>query len=198
MKKLLLLFIPLLLWNCETNPPITPINPIVEYGTIQVLSNVADAKIFIDGNDTGKLSPDTITATAGDHIIELRKDGYDVAKQNIIVIKNQSTEIDFKLLATDKIVLIEDFANVSCVPCVTSNKILEQLTNHTFGRNKIVAIKYPTNFPSPVDPFFLANGPDCNARCLTIPLYFAPTNILGGQLRPIPTDSNDVKEKFYS
>ncbi|MFZ1518398.1 MAG: Omp28-related outer membrane protein [Ignavibacteriaceae bacterium] len=198
MKKLLLLFIPLLLWSCETNPPITPINPIVEYGTIQVLSNVADAKIFIDGNDTGKLSPDTVTTTTGNHIIELRKDGYDVAKQNIIVIKNQSTEIGFKLLATDKIVLIEDFANVSCVPCVTSNKILEQLTNHTFGRNKLIAIKYPTNFPSPVDPFFLANGPDCNARMSYYSIILAPTNIVGGQLRPIPSDSNDVKEKIYS
>lgn len=198
MQKLLLLFIPILFWSCETNPPITPVNPIIEYGRIQVLSNVADAKIFIDGNDTGKLSPDTLTTTVGNHIIELRKDGYDLASQNVIVVKNQSTETKFNLIAADKIVLIEDFANVSCVPCVTSNKILEQLTNHTFGRNKLIAIKYPTNFPSPVDPFFLANGPDCNARMNYYQIILAPTNIVGGQLRPVPSDSNDVKEKIYA
>ncbi|HEY6626359.1 MAG TPA: hypothetical protein VIZ21_05345, partial [Ignavibacteriaceae bacterium] len=55
-----------------------------------------------------------------------------------------------------KVVIIEDFANVSCNPCVISNKILESLTEITYGRSKLVAVKFPTNFPAPNDLFYLA------------------------------------------
>ncbi|GIK23474.1 MAG: Omp28-related outer membrane protein [Ignavibacterium sp.] len=199
MKNLLLIIIAaLLLLSCQTNPPATPDVTINEYGTIKIISNVGDAQIFLDGNNTGKVTPDTIKTTVGNHTIELRKDAYDITNQSVNVIKNSTVEISFNLYAADKIVLIEDFANVSCVPCVTSNKILEQLTNHTFGRNKLVSIKFPTNFPSPVDPFYLANGPDCNSRMGYYSIILAPTNIINGKLKPIPSDSNDVKAKVIS
>jgi hypothetical protein len=83
-------------------------------------------------------------------------------------------------------------------PFGSSNIIFDQLTNNTFGKNKLVAIKYPTNFPSPVDPFYLANGPDCNARMGYYNILFAPTTIVDGNLRPASTDSNDIKNKIYS
>lgn len=199
MKKILFLITALsLFFSCQTNPPTTPTGTINEYGTINIISNVADAKIFLDGNDTGKLTPDTVNTTVGNHTIELRKDSYDVTIKSVNVLKNSTVELNFDLYATDKIVLIEDFANVSCVPCVTSNRILEQLTNNTFGRNRLVAIKFPTNFPSPVDPFFLANSSDCNSRMGYYSIILAPTNIINGILKPIPSDSNDVKEKVIS
>lgn len=199
MKKILFLITTLsLFFSCQTNPPTTPTGTINEYGTINIISNVADAKIFLDGNDTGKLTPDTVNTTVGNHTIELRKDSYDVTIKSVNVLKNSTVELNFDLYATDKIVLIEDFANVSCVPCVTSNRILEQLTNNTFGRNRLVAIKFPTNFPSPVDPFFLANSSDCNSRMGYYSIILAPTNIINGILKPIPSDSNDVKEKVIS
>lgn len=192
---LLIIIVSSLLFSCQTNPPTTTDIPVSEFGTIKIISNVSDAKIFLDGNDTGKLTPDTLKTKVGTHTIELRKNSYDITSQNVNVIKNNTVEINFNLYATDKVVLIEDFANVSCVPCVTSNKILEQLTNHTFGRKRLVAIKFPTNFPSPVDPFFLANGPDCNSRMGYYSIILAPTNVVNGKLKPIPSDSNDVKEK---
>jgi hypothetical protein len=198
MKKFLILIIPFIIWGCETNPPTQPLIPVIEYGNVKVISNVSGAKIFLDGNDTGKLTPDTLKTTIGDHIIELSKDNYDTTTININVLKNTEIELSANLFATDKIVIIEDFANVSCVPCVISNKIIERLINDDFGTSKLVAIKYPTNFPSPVDPFFLANGPDCNARMGYYNILFAPTTIVDGNLRPISTDSNDVKNKIYS
>jgi hypothetical protein len=79
---------------------------------------------------------------------------------------------------------------------VTSNKIIEHLINDTYGTAKLVAIKYPTNFPSPVDPFYLANKPDCDARMGYYNILFAPTTIIDGNLRPTSTDSNDVKAKI--
>lgn len=199
MKKILFLITALsLFFSCQTNPPTTPTGTINEYGTINIISNVAEAKIFLDGNDTGKLTPDTVTTTVGTHSIELRKDNYDVTIKSVNVLKNSTVELSFDLYATDKLVLLEDFANVSCIPCVTSNKIIERLTNHTFGRNRLVAIKFPTNFPSPVDPFFRANIQDCNSRMSYYSIILAPTNVINGILKPIPSDSNDVKEKVIS
>ena len=198
MNKIFFLIIPLLFLGCETNPPTQPLNPVIEYGNVKIISNVSGAKIYLDGTDTGKLTPDTLKTIVGNHAIELNKDNYDTTTISINVLKNTEIEVIANLFATDKIVIIEDFANVSCVPCATSNKIIEQLTNDTFGRKKLVAIKYPTNFPSPVDPFYLANGPDCNARMGYYNILFAPTTIVDGDLRPASTDSNDIKNKIYS
>jgi hypothetical protein len=91
-----------------------------------------------------------------------------------------------------KIVLIEDFANVSCIPCVTSNKIIESLTKTTYGPSKLVAVKFPTNFPSPSDPFYLAKSDYCDQRIEYYNVFFAPTTIVDGVLRPISTDSTEV------
>ena len=95
--------------------------------------------------------------------------------------------------AATKIVLLEDFANVSCVPCVQSNKIIESLTRHTYGPSKLVAVKFPTDFPSPSDPFYLAKSDYCDGRMNFYNIFFAPTTIIDGTLRPISTDSIAVK-----
>lgn len=101
-----------------------------------------------------------------------------------------------KIGAADKTVLIEDFANVSCDPCVKSNKIIESLTNVRYGPSKLVAVKFPTNFPSPNDPFYLAIPEICDARMFYYNIFFAPTTIIDGILYPIPTDSLSVIEKI--
>jgi hypothetical protein len=92
-----------------------------------------------------------------------------------------------------KLVLIEDFANVSCIPCVQSNKIIESLTRVTYGPSKLAAVKFPTDFPSPSDPFYLAKSDYCEARMSYYNIFFAPTTIIDGTLRPSSTDSIAVK-----
>ncbi len=198
MHKFLVLFLSILIISCETNPPTTPIIPVTEYGTIKVTSNVSGAIILLNGTSTGKTTPDTLTAKVGNNEIKLVKTDFDTLVVNVNVEKNKTKEVNTNLFATNKIVLIEDFANVSCVPCVTSNKIIEHLVNNKFGTSKLVAIKYPTNFPSPNDPFYLANKPECDARMGFYNILFAPTTIINGTLRPASTDSNDVKDKIYS
>ena len=95
--------------------------------------------------------------------------------------------------SASKVVIIEDFANVSCNPCVISNKILESLTEITYGRSKLVAVKFPTNFPAPNDLFYLAAKEICDARISYYNVFFAPTTVIDGILKPISTDSNSVK-----
>jgi len=95
--------------------------------------------------------------------------------------------------SASKVVIIEDFANVSCNPCVISNKIIEGLTEITYGRSKLVAVKFPTNFPAPNDLFYLAAKEICDARISYYNVFFAPTTVIDGILKPISTDSNSVK-----
>jgi hypothetical protein len=171
-----------------------------ESGKVFVTSNVDGADIFLDNINTGKITPDTLITSVGNHYITLKKDGYfkssvfvDVLKDSTIL---KTIEFTPPVFLANKTVLLEDFANVSCVPCVTSNKIIESLVNQTYGTTKLVAIKYPTNFPSPIDPFYLANSSECNARMSYYNIFVAPTTIIDGLLKPISTDSNDVKAKI--
>ena len=144
MKTLFVIILGLILWGCQTSPPVSP-----------------DSVITIIGNDT------------------------------TIIVKYSPG-----LSGINKTVLVEDFANVSCVPCVISNKTLESLTKYTFGYGSLVAVKYPANFPSPSDPFYLANPSVCNDRMSYYNIFTAPTNIIDGTLRPDPTDSDDVIDKI--
>jgi hypothetical protein len=109
------------------------------------------------------------------------------------VILNLKVDNTAMVTLAGKVVIIEDFANVSCNPCVISNKLVEQLANETYGRSKLVAVKFPTNFPAPNDPFYLAAKEICDARISYYSVFFAPTTIIDGILKPISTDSNSVK-----
>jgi len=168
---------------------------IVDIGKVYVTSSISGAAIFLDGEDKGRLTPDTITTNPGVHQIRLVKPFYQEISKEVIVIKDSLVTLHFDLVeeSIKTTVLLEDFANVSCIPCVTSNKIIESLTKYTYGHDKLVAIKYPTNFPSPNDPFYLVNSEDCDARMAYYNIFFAPTTIIDGTERPISTDSVSVK-----
>ena len=106
---------------------------------------------------------------------------------------NLKVDNSLNIKAASKVVLIEDFANVSCNPCVTSNIIIEKLTNETYGRNRLVAVKFPTNFPAPNDLFYLAAKEICDSRISYYNVFFAPTTVIDGVLKPISTDSTSLK-----
>jgi len=172
LKKILyLVSFVLLVIGCKTNPPTEFEPPQVTLGKVFVDANQVGSKIYLNNVFTGKFTPDTLTLSEGDYSIK-------VVKEEV-----------------PKLVLIEDFANVSCIPCVQSNKILESLSNIRFGRSKLAVIKFPTNFPSPNDPFYLAAENDCDSRISYYNIFFAPSTITDGNERPISTDSLDVISK---
>ncbi|MFZ1280689.1 MAG: Omp28-related outer membrane protein [Ignavibacteriaceae bacterium] len=110
-------------------------------------------------------------------------------------VKIEITLVDDNTISSERTVLLEDFANVSCNPCVTSNKIIQSLL-HSYGSDKIVAVKFPTNFPSPVDPFYLAGKEFCDYRMSYYNILFAPTIILDGLVKPNAIDSNSIKDNL--
>ena len=171
------------------------LDEVTETGKVYISANVDGAQIFIDLINTGKTTPDTIETTPGIHHIDLLRAFFRPSTQIIDVVKDSLTTSHFILeeIPPSNVILIEDFANVSCIPCVTSNKIIETLTNDTYGHEKLVAIKYPTNFPSPSDPFYLSNPTGCESRMDYYNIFFAPTTIIDGIERPISTDSLSIK-----
>ncbi|MBZ0200867.1 MAG: Omp28-related outer membrane protein [Ignavibacteriaceae bacterium] len=198
MKKNILFFLLLVLISgCKTNPPVL-YEEVVEYGNIFVSSNIDSAKIILDNTFTGKYTPDTITATVGEHIVKLEKADYSPQTFTVMVQKDSVASINLFLtmVNTPKIVLLEDFANVSCAPCVISNSIVEQLVHQTYGAAKIVVVKFPTNFPSPNDPFFLANKNDANQRMNYYKVIIAPSIFVDGIEKTTATDSISIKQKI--
>jgi hypothetical protein len=109
-------------------------------------------------------------------------------------------KVDFNFVpqtkSVDKVVLLEDFANVSCVPCVSSNRIIKTLTRETYGHTRLVAVKYPTYFPAPNDPFYNANKPVCDSKISFYNIFFAPTTVIDGLEKPPSTDSIAVKQEI--
>ena len=115
---------------------------------------------------------------------------------NIVV--NLRVDNSDNINAESKVVLIEDFANVSCIPCVASNKVIEAVSN-SYGPLKIAIVKFPTDFPSPSDPFYLAAKLVCDERMDYYNIIAAPTTIIDGQNRLYSlTDSITLKTAIDS
>lgn len=183
--------------SCETNPPnMVAINK--EYGKVFINANINGAKIFIDNAFSGKMTPDTISAEVGEHEIRVEIENY-FPETKVVQFKKgsvDSSEFILEEQSINKIVLLEDFSNVGCVPCVNSNRIIQSLLNNLYGNSRLVVIKYPANFPSPNDPMYLENTVDCDARKSYYNVFSTPSIRIDGILKPVPTDSISIKEKI--
>lgn len=102
MKKFLLIPIIILMGifiaSCEdstTDPgPTTPTT-----GSLAVVTTPADAQIWVDGTNTGKVTPDTIKdLSAGNHALTLKLDGYkDTAQTSVSITAGQTTSRNIAL-----------------------------------------------------------------------------------------------------
>lgn len=191
-----LLIILVLAVSCNTNPP-TDIGLNIEYGQVYISANVNGAEIIVDGLNSGFVTPDTLTLVTGEYEIEIRKNGYSPETKSVVVEANSGKALEFNMqvLLGKKIVLLEDFANVSCGPCVYANAIIKVVAEQ-FGTDNLVVIQYPTNFPSPTDPFYLANSTDANSRINYYNIFAAPSVIIDGNENPIATDAADIKDRI--
>ena len=193
-KKLITFFyLTIIIVACKLTPPNKP-EQYAKTGKIVVKSNVKDALILLDDNATSKYTPDTITANVGEHTLELQKENYISEKSSVNVLEKVIIEktILMSVKTINKAVLIEDFGNVSCVPCVTSNKILEIISKQ-YSKEKLVKIKYPTNFPSSNDLFYLENPTACDEKISFYSVFSTPTVVIDGLHKPIATDSIEIK-----
>ena len=75
---------------------------VVEYapepGSIAVTSTPAGAAVWLDGEDTGKVTPITLeNVLVGDHVVTLKLDGYADASKTVTVISDETAEVIFEL-----------------------------------------------------------------------------------------------------
>lgn len=101
-------------------------------------------------------------------------------------------------LPANKVVVLESFTNVGCYPCPITNKIIRLLVNETYGSSKLVVVKFPVNFPAPNDLFYLAAKEICDFRMDYYNVFYAPTIIIDGMLRPVASDSVSIKAAIDS
>lgn len=96
------------------------------------------------------------------------------------------------ILPVNKVVVLESFTNTGCYPCPVANRIIKQLTRITYGKSKLVAVKFPVNFPAPNDIFHLAAKEICDCRMDYYNVFYAPTIIIDGLLKPTASDSLSI------
>lgn len=93
LSNLILLF--LLFLSCTKKPT----SPPLETGSLEVFSFPPSARIFLDGTDTGKLTPSIISSVpAGTHSLKLVLFTYFDTTSTVDILKGQSTRLEITLL----------------------------------------------------------------------------------------------------
>jgi hypothetical protein len=71
---------------------------IVNTGSIAVTSTPPGAEIKLDGTDTGKITPYTLTdVSVGSHTVEVSLAGYKTASKTVTVVAGSTVDVDFQL-----------------------------------------------------------------------------------------------------
>lgn len=146
-------------------------------GYLTVTSEPDSAAVIADGRLRG-FTPLTLRLEEGSHSIELRKGSH--LPQ---VFTRQIGDGDSLTLAADlqlvRGVLIEHFSNTGCIPCVETDRILEDFL-HEKGAVTALSIGYHANFPSPSDPMYLISQAGNDARLQFYSVAAAPTIYVDG------------------
>jgi len=65
--------------------------------TLTVTSQPSNAEILVDGRPTGRYTPSVVTLRPGQHTIEVRKQGYDAARQSLTMEQDAGQPLHFTL-----------------------------------------------------------------------------------------------------
>ena len=149
---------------------------VLPVGSIFVTSSLDGAAILLDGEETGKETPDSLTQVrTGDHMVAVSMACHnsDPASAIVTVALGKMSSLSFDLTEYERVVLLEDFSNTSCAPCVQSDAAINEVLDsydvaalNAYGISScgVVSIQYHVNWPDPLDPFYLDARPENNAR----------------------------------
>ncbi|MBN1350667.1 PEGA domain-containing protein [candidate division KSB1 bacterium] len=163
---------------------------LLQSGLVEIKSIPAHAEIFVDGQTTGKFTPDTVQVEAGNHLIKIAKNGYK-DKQWQQTVSQDSIIFLESILEINRRILLEAFGNVSCTPCVQAAQNLHNF-EATIPRNQFAIIEYYANWPSPNDPFYKEAPHDINQRLMHYQVSALPTLIIGGSASADATDYDNI------
>lgn len=171
-----------LLSGCGQKNPTQPTT-----GSIFVSSNIPEAAIFLDGENSQQVTPDTLKDVAvGFHVVRVHLEGYVSwpESQEVEVSIGQVAEVDF-LLSRRRVVLLEHFTSVYCQPCPATNRIINGLLEE-YGPEQVVGIEY---HPFSPDPFYDAASLGNIIRGNYYGVFSVPALFVDGVTSPGTTDS---------
>jgi hypothetical protein len=138
------------------------------------------ARILADGIDTGRTAPAGVSVhDPGSVFVSLELDGYLVSPDQIevTIVEEEITEIPAGAFSarSKKTVVLEGFANVSCMPCpeLTDN-LLTMAAKPEFSHDRVQFIEFSVSWPELGDPFFQANPGENFARLSLYNVMGAP------------------------
>ncbi len=134
-----------------------------------VTSDPAGAAIFLDGNDTGEVTPATLSdLEAGDVTVTLELAGSYVSPVDghlVTIVAHETNELlKAFTVRSKKTVMMEGFSNVDCAGCPELATNVEALMHlDGYGLDKVLYCKFSMSWPG-IDPHHLHNVPENNDR----------------------------------
>ena len=146
-------------------------------------------RILVDQQDTGKIVPASVAGLdSGTVMVSLELDGFLVtpSQYEVTIKENLITEIPddvftLEIATVQKTVLLEGFANVSCIPCpeLTDN-LVAMAAKPDFSSDRVLYMEFSVSWPELGDPFFLANPQENTDRKNTYSVGGAPDLYVDG------------------
>ncbi len=146
---------------------------------VQVASTPAGASIFLDGTDTGEVTPATLAGiSSGGHTLALQLAGHHVfppqLEIEVPVAEVLTIPATAFLIRSDRTALCEGFTNIFCVGCPELTASLHSMqADPEFDADRVVILKYSMQWPLVTDVHYQYNTTENDARLF----YYGFTNI---------------------
>jgi hypothetical protein len=104
-----------------------------------------------------------------------------------------SCEEEGMIFEEQRVVLLEDFSNTGCIPCVESEAIISDILGF-YEEDQLLGIQYHVYWPDPADPFYLAAREDNSTRTsfYSVDLTGVPYVVIDGIDTPPPSDKTEI------
>ena len=165
---------------------------------LRVTSDPAGARILIDGIDTGKVTPAVVAGlSAGTVNVSLALETWLCVPASLPVTVPQGAVVEVPAaslrLRSQRTVIMESFGNVNCATCPQAAEGLYGLTQAAgYGPDRALFVEFAVNWPSPVDPFYLANPAEQADRYIYYYVMGAPVVYVDGASQPDALNTDAV------
>lgn len=163
-------------------------------GDLTVETDPDSARVFLNRLDFGLTPLAILGLPEGDYQLKIVKGSYDPIVENIQIAANDSLQLHYQLREDlHRIVLLEHFSNVFCVPCVQADEIVDSLTAD-YGITSLVIIGYHAANPVRNDPMYLAAQADVDLRWNFYGASFTPMAYVDGQSVSNPREEQPYRD----
>ncbi|MBN2542370.1 PEGA domain-containing protein [bacterium] len=155
------------------------LSPAPVTGYLDISSNPSNLEIYVDCYPTGYATPAIIEIPTGLHSVWVHREGFeDPVNEDMIINEDDTLLATFAITTPQKKVLLEDYTNVSCMPCADVDPFIETIQRE--HEDHVVLITYHVSWPSPTDPMYLIARDENNARISFYDGINAPNVFLDG------------------